>query len=402
MSLIERTFRVAAVALAAVAFTACATGEEAPTVVGDAPAYGTVHLALSAEHGDLAERVELRFDPVGEGEPIVDEFALGADASLASRNYRLPPGDYDISAVGFGADGDRVLEGSAPRTNVQPGDNVVALLLSPTGEDLADVYVTLDSPSVAIGYVATDGDAREGGLVRIQVRATVVDDEAPIDLLGVTGRVFVEGPDGERPLIDVEFAGDPDEPLRFDAQLPADWLGEARLEVHLLEDGAVADRTSKAINGHPSAETMEMVRAVSEVLVQDDDGTFRPIGEPIVTESGFALEGEGLDALNAALTRMNDAAIEGDFALGVGNVPAALVYASFGYWGCVAKVLQCEVLTAACIAAAPAAAAGCAAVCVETAGLGCVACIATATGGVVAVCGSAYDCWVEARRQGCL
>lgn len=399
---LRRTIHVALVALAAAALGACASGEQPPRLVGEAPEYGTVRLALSADHAELASRVELRFEPADGGDAIVDDFGLDGDPSLLSRNYRVPPGDYTIIATGTDERGDTVLEGARPDTVIEPGDNVIDLFLTPTAEDLSDVYIGIDSPSVGIGHVAADGDAREGGLVRIQVEAKLTDGASAPARLGAEGRVLVEGPDGEVPLLQVELVPDPDNPMRFAGEAPADWLGPARVEVRLLQDGAVADSTTKSINVHPSPETQEMVRAVSEVLVQNEDGTFQRVREPIVTESGFVLQGEGLAQLNEALSRMNEAAFAGDYVLGLGNVPAALVFASLGYWACVAKVLKCELLTAGCIASAPAAALACAEVCAGTAGLGCAACIVAAVGGVVDICDSAYDCWVEARRQGCV
>jgi hypothetical protein len=131
---IRPTLHAVVLTLAAAALAGCASSEQVPRQVGEVPDYGTVRLALSSDDADLAARIELRFDPAGGGDPIVDVFAVGVDASWLSRDYRLPPGEYDISALGAADDGATVLEGASPGTLVEPGDNVVVLPLSRTGE----------------------------------------------------------------------------------------------------------------------------------------------------------------------------------------------------------------------------------------------------------------------------
>ncbi len=145
-----RALLLAVLALAAVSFVGCATGTQSPRQVGEVPEYGTVRLALACDHPALAAYIELRFDPADGRDPIVDVFALAGDTSQLSRTYRLPPGDYTIEALGIDDVGDTVLEGARPRTEVEPGDNIIVLPLTPTGADprapVGEAPVARDEP----------------------------------------------------------------------------------------------------------------------------------------------------------------------------------------------------------------------------------------------------------------
>ena len=77
------------------------------------------------------------------------------------------------------------------------------------------------------------------------------------------------------------------------------------------------------------------------------------------------------------------------------------VHKKWGYWKCVAFNLKCELYTAGCLAAAPVAAAGCAAACAGTLGMGCVACVIAGIAGTVSMCEAALNCWQTAIDQGC-
>jgi hypothetical protein len=396
-----RSLLLATVAITPLMGPGCAgPADTGPRVIH--PQTASVSLALSPEHAELARELELTFKPLDGGEGMSDTFTVGADPSLLSRNYRLAPGEYEITASGRDENGDVVIEGHQDRVNVQPGNNDIALVLRPTAEDLGDLYVELDSPDVSVGFVAADGDAREGGVFRLQVAVNLNPEAEMPEDLRVEATVFVRGPDGELPLMDVPFNVDPSNALKFNAEGPADWLGAARVDIRVIQDGGLADRTEKQVNGHPSAETMEMVRAIEEALVSNEDGTLQPVREPIIAGEGLTLEGEGLIALNSAVERFNAQALEAGIVLDPAFVAVAAYYASLGYWACVLKVLKCELLTAGCIAAAPAAVIACGEVCVGTLGLGCVACVVAAVGATIHICDSALDCWTEARREGCV
>lgn len=71
-----------------------------------------------------------------------------------------------------------------------------------------------------------------------------------------------------------------------------------------------------------------------------------------------------------------------------------------GYIKCVCKVWRCELATAACIAAAPVAFAGCGSLC--EAPPACVACIVVAVEGTIEICNTALECWEEASKMGCV
>lgn len=73
-----------------------------------------------------------------------------------------------------------------------------------------------------------------------------------------------------------------------------------------------------------------------------------------------------------------------------------------GYWQCVGLVLLCEAYTAACFAAAPACYAACAAVCASPGIFLCVSCIVACTGGGIAICQAAFNCWQSASQNGCV
>ncbi len=73
-----------------------------------------------------------------------------------------------------------------------------------------------------------------------------------------------------------------------------------------------------------------------------------------------------------------------------------------GYWRCVGTVLLCEAYTLACLAAAPACYAACAAVCASPGVFLCLSCIVACTGGGLAICQLAFDCWRQASRNGCV
>ncbi len=378
---------------------ACGQQDTGVRVLEEEASYGTVKLQLSAEHAELAARLELTFLNEA-GERIEDAFETAGDPSLLTRNYRIPPGDYAIEAAGIDADGNTVLEGNVPHTTVEPGNNTIELLLTPTAEDLGDVYVELDSPNVTVGFVAADGDAREGGFARVQVQVDVAEGVDPEIKIG--GSVMAEGPAGEFEVARLEFVPNPEDGHKFAAETEAIWLGPARLDIKVFEDGALADSTTKMINVHPSAETMELIRALESALAPNADGGFELLEQPIVTENGFALAGEGLVSLNEAIIHMNTEALEAGMTLGANQMVNAMIYAALGYWACVAKVLKCELLSLGCAAAVPAAVVACGEICVGTIGLGCVACVVAAIGGTVDICDSALDCWKEAKKEGCI
>lgn len=73
-----------------------------------------------------------------------------------------------------------------------------------------------------------------------------------------------------------------------------------------------------------------------------------------------------------------------------------------GYWRCVGSVLLCEAYTLACFAAAPACYAACAAICASPGVFLCLSCIVACTGGGLAICQLAFDCWRQASRNGCV
>ncbi len=73
-----------------------------------------------------------------------------------------------------------------------------------------------------------------------------------------------------------------------------------------------------------------------------------------------------------------------------------------GYWRCVGSVLLCEAYTLACFAAAPACYAACAAVCASPGIILCLSCIVACTGGGLAICQLAFNCWQQASRNGCV
>jgi hypothetical protein len=88
---------------------------------------------------------------------------------------------------------------------------------------------------------------------------------------------------------------------------------------------------------------------------------------------------------------------------GLGGAGGALYAAGkAGYWWCVAKILKCEVISAGCLASAPACMVACKTACVGSLGMGCVACVTACTGGAVALCDSAVDCWSDARNWSCI
>jgi len=79
-----------------------------------------------------------------------------------------------------------------------------------------------------------------------------------------------------------------------------------------------------------------------------------------------------------------------------------VLLANKGYWWCVWKIIKCGAYSAGCILAVPACVAACGSVCVGTVGLGCISCVVACTAGGVAICETAYDCWIEAKDAGCL
>lgn len=152
------------------------------------------------------------------------------------------------------------------------------------------------------------------------------------------------------------------------------------------------------------AYTEEQLLALKENLVLQDDGTLRGIEASGEMSKILSLEKAQIENMNLAINEINESVLFGYFVIepDFSNVAAPILLAARGYWWCVAKVLKCELLTVGCIAAAPACAASCAAVCTGTAGLGCVACVAACTAGGIALCDSAYDCWVQASDAGCI
>ncbi len=73
-----------------------------------------------------------------------------------------------------------------------------------------------------------------------------------------------------------------------------------------------------------------------------------------------------------------------------------------GYWRCVGSVLLCEAYTLACFAAVPACYAACVAICASPGVFLCLSCILACTGGGIAICVLAFDCWRQASRNGCV
>lgn len=153
-----------------------------------------------------------------------------------------------------------------------------------------------------------------------------------------------------------------------------------------------------------SAYTEEQLIALKEILVLNDNGTLRAIEPSTQIYKALKLSPNEVDNMNLAIDEINESVIFGYFIVQAdfGNVAAPILLAARGYWWCVAKVLKCELLSAGCILAAPACVASCTAVCTGTAGLGCVACVTACTAGGIALCDSAYDCWVEADNAGCI
>lgn len=379
----------------------CGAGQDGGT--GSDDGLASVHLALSGAELNNAAQMVVSFENESGDEVIADSFDLGSGPDVVSRNYRLPPGDYVVEAQALDAAGDVALEGSKA-TTVNPGDNEITVVLRAPGEDLGDLKVDFKVPEVKIDFVGATGDTLEGGVLDVVVQLTPPDDPANPPALGVS--VWLVAPDATfttSPLTQAQLNPNPSNPLRFEGQLDADFLGAAELQVEVIEDGEVADTTVKQIVGHPTPETEELVAALGNELTLNPDGTLQTI-TGLTTPSGISLTPDGVDSLNGSIDLINQSVLAGEFnvAADFGNVAPALIFASKSYAWCVLKIIQCELYTAGCIAAAPAAAAACGAVCAGTAGIGCVSCIIAATAGGVAICESAYNCWSQAKKERCL
>lgn len=160
------------------------------------------------------------------------------------------------------------------------------------------------------------------------------------------------------------------------AQHLADYR-ESKAEVELVFGFLVTDRGARAVIGVSSTFT-------------DKTGYVETSLVPMVIASRAASQACPIDE-----------AI--DFADNVGTQPIDIF--NGGQWGfcrCVAQNLKCELYTAGCLLAAPACVVACAAACAGTAGLGCVACIVACAAGGVAICETAYNCWVTACNKGCI
>ena len=73
-----------------------------------------------------------------------------------------------------------------------------------------------------------------------------------------------------------------------------------------------------------------------------------------------------------------------------------------GYWRCVGTVLLCEAYTLACFAAVPACYVACVGICGSPGVLLCLSCILACSGGGLAICQLAFNCWQQASRNGCV
>ncbi len=394
--------RVVAVAIATTGLTAPLTGcapQENPEVSAGAIDFAAVQLNLSAVDAERVRRIALSFNPVDGLVPVFDEFDLQGSGEFVSRNYRMPLGEYDVVAEGFDENGDLILVGGTEGAVLQPGNNDISILLRDPVENLSDVYVTLDSPTVGIGFVAVDGDVEQGGIARVHVTGNFVSEDEPENEITLRGTLYsvTSVEDDETVIHTFEVSGDG---LDFFVDVPVEFLGEARLELQLMEGNAVADETNKVIIGRPSALTRSMIAALADELSQDEQGLYLPI-ERLVTVEGAELSPDGLDQLNLGIENFNLLILE------AGPIPAieistSLIYAATLSWYCAGKVGKCYIFSAGCLAAVPAAVVGCGPVCAATIGLGCVACITVAVASTVAVCELAADCWADADEKGCL
>ncbi len=381
---------------------ACAPGYEADVPVADSE-LGSVSLALTGESVANAGSIEVEITETGESDPtLVDEFA--PNASEVARNFRIPPGVYDIGVKVFAPDGALVATGDAPGVTVSPGDNDLAVTLVPTEEDLSDLFVALQDPPVKFSSISADGLTDQDGFLGVTAIVQPTGDDALPEGLLITGQISLfDGPnDLESPHGSFVMAPTGDG-ATFSGSLPADWVGRATMEITALVDGQVVDKTTKDVIGIPSDATREIAAAIGSNLTVADDGTLGTI-EGLSTDSGFTLADAGLEQLNGAISVINDAVLAGDFIVDadLSNVTGALAFATLGYWQCVLKILKCEVLSAGCIASPGAAVVACAEVCAGTLGLGCVACISAASGGTIALCDAAVKCWQEAKKQRCI
>ena len=389
----------------ALTIAACAAGPEAaPTSPSDD--FGSLSLALTGDEVAGAGSIEIDITEQGaESALFSDKFTPGA--STVERNFRLPTGVYDIAVRVLNPDGDLIAAGDAPGITVAPGDNPTGITLVPVGEDLGDLLISFNQPPVKISVIAADGNTQQNGLMNITAVMAPTEDfeKNPPTSVFLAGRiVLINAPDGlVKDHTSFSLVADTENPNLFRGTVLADWLGRATMEVTLFADGQVVDTTTKNVIGLPSDETRELGDALAQNISVQSDGTIAPISS-LSTPSGFQLNAAGIVLLNQAIDTVNGAVKDENFVVAsdLSNVTAALLFATLGYWECVFKVLKCEILTLGCIAAAPAAAVACAAVCEGTLGLACVACITAGAGATVALCDDALACWQEARKQGCV
>lgn len=397
-------WRAALSLIVAVSGTACATGD-APTTEASVPGQtASVSLALKGDTLGDAATMAVRFIDEATGDAVIDDaFALGGGADTTSRNYRLSPGTYTVDAVAKDEASETTLLGGATGVIVAPGDNAIDLLLRNPSEDLGDLKIGFDLDGPQIQFVSATGDALEGSTFGVTAQIAAGD---PAALQGVTvqGHVVALGPGfEEQELLTFELSPVASKPGLFAGQAPADCLGPIDVHIDVASDGQLADTTTKTVVCHPSAETFEKAVALGKALVVLEDGTLAPV-KALQTPSGFELSPQGIAALNEAIATINIAVLSGDMliAADLSNVMQPLIFASAGYWWCVGKILLCEAYSAGCVLAAPAVVAGCGTVCAGTLGLGCISCVVAGGAGGIALCQSAYDCWVDAKKNGCV
>ncbi len=399
----QRLFNALLVAVAAISISACAV-EATPEAV-EGGRLGGLNLALTGEQVANAGAIEVAITEAGQSAPlVVDSFT--PNSSEVERNFRIPPGTYDIGVKVFDPAGALIAGGTAGGVTVSPGDNAVSVVLVPTAEDLSDVLIAFAQPPVKIGSIAADGNTDQDGTLSVTaiVASTAdFDPDAPPSVSVFAAILLANGPDGaENDHLSFSLEKDATDETRFVGSVPADWIGRATMQVTVIADGQVVDTTTKDVIGIPSDTTLAIADVLAKNLSVLPDGTLAKISGLSTTD--FKLDAAGISELNSAIAVLNKSIAAGTMVLDadMGNVINPLMFATLGYWQCVFKILKCEALSVGCIAAVPGALIGCAAACEASIGLACVLCVSAAGGGAVALCDSAITCWQEAKKQRCI
>ncbi|MGD2089021.1 MAG: hypothetical protein PVH61_22780 [Candidatus Aminicenantes bacterium] len=196
-----------------------------------------------------------------------------------------------------------------------------------------------------------------------------------------------------------------DELLDFlNSAKPEDQQWLANIYVDNLSGALVMDSQSPPSMVPKDAFPDDMVQGLKSTLILNSEGTLSlPRGTPELIAQKMGLTVEELENLQTAIHMINDAVLNDNFVIekDFRGVSKPLLLAAKGYWWCVGKILKCEIYSAGCIAAVPAAVAACGSACLGTIGFGCIACVITAGAAGVAICERAWDCWKAARDANC-